>query len=76
MQVKSIADCSKGSILPYFIKLSFAIKIFVLSIFECRLKTGYTVVTFRCLHMSDSSNQPAHLQRLDIEDLTGAQMLD
>ena len=37
MQVKSIAECSKGSILHYvrsFIKLPFAINIFVLSIFE------------------------------------------
>ena len=44
MQVKSIAECSKGSILQYygehsailltFIKLPFDIKIFVLSIFE------------------------------------------
>ena len=36
MQVKSIAECS-------FIKLPFAIKIFVLSIFECPFYTGFTV---------------------------------
>ena len=35
MQVKSIAEC--------FIKLPFVIKIFVLSIFEWLLKTGFTV---------------------------------
>ena len=46
MQVKSIAECSKGehsAILLTFIKLPFAIKIFVLSIFERPLKTGFTV---------------------------------
>ena len=45
MQVKSIAECSKGSILQYF-RPSFSqsiIKIFVLSIFEWPLKTGFTV---------------------------------
>ena len=47
MQVKSIAECSKGehsAILLTFIKLPFVIKIFVLSIFEWLLKTGFTVV--------------------------------
>ena len=46
MQVKSIAVCSKGeysAILSTFIKLSFVIKSFVLSIFEWTLKTGFTV---------------------------------
>ena len=46
MQVKSIAECSKmehSSILLTFIKLPFVIKIFVLSIFEWLLKTGFTV---------------------------------
>ena len=47
MQVKSIAECSKGehsAILSTFIKLPFAIKTFVLSIFEWPLKTGFTVL--------------------------------
>ena len=50
MQVVSIAKCSKGSILLEhsaifltFIKLPFAIKIFVLSIFEWPFYTGFTV---------------------------------
>ena len=46
MQVKSIADCSKGehsAKLSTFIKLPFVIKIVVLSIFEWPLKTGFTV---------------------------------
>ena len=46
MQVKSIAECSKGSILQYFqafIKLSFVIKIFVLPIFEWPFNTCFTV---------------------------------
>ena len=55
MQVKSIAECSKGSILQYFwrlehsailltfIKLPFVIKIFVLSIFKWKFYTGFTV---------------------------------
>ena len=41
MQFKSIAECS--ALLSTFIKLPFVIKIFVLSIFEWPLKTGFTV---------------------------------
>ena len=52
MQVKSIAECSKGTTLEHseilltFIKLSFVIKIFVMSIFECHFTQGllYTVL--------------------------------
>ena len=45
MQVISIAECSKGSILHFstFIKLAFVIKIFSLSIFEWPFYTGFTV---------------------------------
>ena len=46
MQVKSIAECSKGSVLQYFRTSSsyhLVIKIFVLSIFEWQLMTGLTV---------------------------------
>ena len=46
MQVKSIAECSKGehsAIFWTFIELPFVIKIFVLSIIEWPLKTGFTV---------------------------------
>ena len=46
MQVKSIAECPKGSILETlstFIKLPFSIKTFVLSIFKWPPKTGFTV---------------------------------
>ena len=45
MQVKSIAECSKehSEILSTFIKLPFVFKIFVLSIFEWPLKSGFTV---------------------------------
>ena len=44
MQVKSITDGAYScSILSTFIKLPFIIKIFVLSIFEWPLKTGFTV---------------------------------
>ena len=50
MQVKSIAECSKGT----FIKLPFVIKIIILSIFEWSLKTGFTVITyFQCLTLSN-----------------------
>ena len=51
IQVKSIAECSKGmlplehsAILSTFIKLPIVIKIFVLSIFEWPFYTGFTVV--------------------------------
>ena len=47
MQVKSIAECSKRSILKYFIpsfSYHFAIKIFVLSIFAWLFYTGFTVL--------------------------------
>ena len=59
MQVKSIAECSNGSILLWehsailstFIKLPFVIKIFVLSIFEWPFYTGFTVVlTLAVIH--------------------------
>ena len=46
MQVKSIAECSKGehsAILLAFIKLPFVIKSFILPIFECPFYTGFTV---------------------------------
>ena len=46
MQVKSTAECSKGSILQYiqpYIKLPFVIKIFVLSIYEWPFYTCFTV---------------------------------
>ena len=45
MQVKLIAS----AILSTFIKLTFFIKIFVLSIFEWPLKTGFTVFQFEIL---------------------------
>ena len=46
MQVKGIAECSKGvysAILLTFIKLPFIIKIFVLSSFEWPFYMGFTV---------------------------------
>ena len=49
MQVKSIAECS--AILQTFIKLPFAIKTFVLSIFEWPLKTGFTVLRLAMIQL-------------------------
>ena len=52
MQVKSIAECSKGehsAILLTFIKQPFSIKTFVLSIFKWLLKTGILYHEF-CFH--------------------------
>ena len=44
MQGKSSAECSEHSaILSPFIKVPFVIKIFVLSIFERPIYTGFTV---------------------------------
>ena len=46
MQVKSVAECSKGepsAILSTFTKLPFVIEIYVLSIFEWPFFTGFTV---------------------------------
>ena len=46
MQVKSIAECSKGSILQYFwpsLSYHLSFKIFILSIFEWLFYTGFTV---------------------------------
>ena len=48
IQVKNIAECSKGehsAKLSTFIKLTFVIKIFVLSIIEWPLKTGFIVTS-------------------------------
>ena len=64
MQVKSIAECSKGhSAIPLtFIKLPFVFKTFVLSIFEWPLATGFTVydkiaqLTSCDMKYGDSSN--------------------
>ena len=52
MQVKSTAECSKGSILQYFRPtLSLHVsKIFVVSIFEWPLKTGFTVIIIKGVH--------------------------
>ena len=47
MQVKSIAECSKGehsAILSTFIRLPSVIKTFVLSFFEWSFYTGFTVL--------------------------------
>ena len=46
MQVKSIVECSKGSILQYFrpsLSYQFYIKTFILSIYKWPLKTAFTV---------------------------------
>ena len=55
MQVKSIAEYS--AILLTFIKLPFVIKIFVLSIFEWLVYTGFTVA-IRTLRTSISTHVP------------------
>ena len=63
MQVKSIAECSKESILQYFrvlstfIKLPFVIKIFVLSIFEWPLKTGFPLGSIQSLKSQNKSGK-------------------
>ena len=49
MQVKSIAECSKGSILQYFrpsLMYQLSFKTFVLIIFEWLFNTGFTVLHF------------------------------
>ena len=55
MQVKSIEESSKRafSILSTFIKLPFVSKIFVLSIFEWPLKTGFTVTSISGIHEAE-----------------------
>ena len=57
MQVKSIAECSKWSILQYltFIKLPFVIKIFVLCIFEWLFYTCFTVYELRISYQSSDT---------------------
>ena len=67
MQVKSIAECSKGSILQYFrsfIKLPFVIMIFVLSIFEWPLKTGFVEIFFSYFSTIKSTQRTASLKQL------------
>ena len=49
MQVKSIAECSKGSILQYFgpsLSYQLSLRPLCLSIFECPFYTGCTVLVF------------------------------
>ena len=66
MQVKSIAECSKGSILQYFrpplLKLLFVVKTFDLSIFEWLF-----LDRFYCTNQkvnNKGTDQTAHLHRL------------
>ena len=58
MQVKSIAECSKGTLT--FIKLPFVVKIFVLSIFEWPFYTGFTVPVLEII-CNDSSDVQSYL---------------
>ena len=67
MQVKTIADCSKGrgehsAILSTFIKVPFVIKIFVLSIFDGCLRQVLLyflhVLLFDIVHNLQSSMEP------------------
>ena len=51
MQVKSIAECSKRSILQYFQP---SLKIFVLSIFEWLFYTDFTVLVWLNTHRSET----------------------
>ena len=47
MQVKSIGECSKRSILQYFrpsLSYHFSLKTFFLSVFKWPLKTGFTAI--------------------------------
>ena len=55
MQVKSIAECSKGSILQYFRpSLSYHLSLGAfLSIFEWPLKTGFTVYPNPCYKVNE-----------------------
>ena len=49
MQVKSIGECSKGSILQYLrpsLSYHLSLRSFVLSIFEWPFYTGYTVIFY------------------------------
>ena len=64
MQVKSIAECSKGSILQYFrptLSYKFVIKIFVLSIFELPFYTGFTVKCTNKLDYATDSSEFSHV---------------
>ena len=55
-----------SAILSTFIKLPFAIKAYVLSIFELPLKTGFTVCTHHALlNAEDPSQENGHIQRGD-----------
>ena len=59
MQVESIAECSTehSVILTTFIKLPFVIKIFVLSILEWPLKTGFTVFKIESISHSEMKQE-------------------
>ena len=53
-----MAECSKraSAILLTFIKLLFAIKTFVLSVFQWPLKTGFTVARMPRCHACNSAH--------------------
>ena len=77
MQVKSIAECSKGehsAKLLTFTKLPFVIKIFVWSIFEWPFYTGFTTflilnlkvaMKFSCKQTLVVSNEKSHRHQRD-----------
>ena len=69
MQVKSIAECSYGSITSTFIKLPFVIKIFVLTIFEWQFYTYFTVYKLLCKHKNEDFSKNALLSRLNLNTL-------
>ena len=52
-----------SAILSTFIKLTYAIKIFVLSIFEWPFYTGFTVQSYFVYASSEDSVKSAHMRR-------------
>ena len=70
MQDKSIAECSKGSILQYcrpFIKLPFGIKILVLSNFELPFYTGFTAFAYQDLQKKREEKREENKQKAEEE---------
>ena len=67
LQVKSIAECSKSSILLYFKpSLSYHLSLrSVLSIFECPFYTGFTLLYLPCCRISNKLTL-THLSYMDL----------
>ena len=72
MQVKSIAECSKGSSLQYFrpsLSYHFALRSLFCLLFEWPLKTGFTVVGMLDTYMTQYMCEYTYMLPLETNEI-------